>query len=100
MSPDTIQAKVGGVTLALPIYHDEKTTLDIVDAVNNRLAEIEKGSIRIDTQAFALQAAIHFAAELERCRREEDGQNRALTLALDTILERLRAVVAAATSKK
>jgi hypothetical protein len=61
-----LQVKLGGRTVQVPIYQDEKTTLQLVDSVNERLREIEESSTRVDTQAFALQAAYLFAVDSAR----------------------------------
>ena len=71
-----LQVKLGGKTVQVPVYRDEKTTLLLVNDVNERLREIEEGSARVDTQAFALQAAYLFAADLarERAAFSEDDE--------------------------
>jgi cell division protein ZapA (FtsZ GTPase activity inhibitor) len=83
MKNPTVQVKIGGKTVSVPIYRDEATTLRIVEKVNRRLQEIEEESPRIDTQAFALQTAFSFAADVARIESaaENDEQNliRALT---------------------
>ena len=61
-----LQVKMGGKTVQVPVFQDEKTTLQLVASVNARLREIEESSTRVDTQAFALQAAYLFAVDLAR----------------------------------
>jgi uncharacterized membrane protein len=58
----------------VPVYRDAETTQAIVAALNDRLAAIEDTSTRIDTVAFALQAAFELAveAEEERVGRRDD----------------------------
>ncbi|MCC6699627.1 MAG: cell division protein ZapA [Candidatus Hydrogenedentes bacterium] len=67
MSKDRfLQVKLGGKTVQVPVFQDEKTTLEIVASVNDRLREIEESSARVDTQAYALQAAYLFAVDSAR----------------------------------
>lgn len=51
--------------LKIPMIVDQETTLRIAQKVNARLEEVEKDSDRVDSHAFALIAAMSFAAELE-----------------------------------
>jgi len=93
MKEPFIQVILGGKTVAVPIYKDEQTTLRIVELVNRRLQDIERDSPRIDTQAFALQAAFAFAVECARAEaaasEDEAELLQSLTrlqLALDEVL--------------
>jgi len=91
MSPrDKIQLKVGSLPLPIPIYDDERTTRQIVKQVNDRLRQIEDESERVDTLAFALQAAVAFAADLHRARAEHAEENKDILVALHAIVESLR----------
>lgn len=77
MTSNRMRVEVGGVKLTVPVFQDRETTLGIVEQVNQRLAEIESKSQRIDTQAFALEAAFSFAAraaELEQNTRRETSE--------------------------
>lgn len=98
MSGEFIQARVAKVNLRLPLYRDAATTLAIADEVTAKVAELEAEAGRIDSQAFALQAAYAFAVALrqEKAAREED--NRDLLKALDRIAEQLRRMLEAETT--
>lgn len=93
MNKKTIQVQLAGATLTVPIYENEQTTREIVDQVNARLKEIEAHSPRVDTQAFALQAAASFAAELAQARKENASDTREILLTLNRIHEDLRSVL-------
>ncbi len=86
----TIQRKVAGVTLPVPIYQDEKTTSELIEMVNERVRDIEAQSTRIDTHAFALLAALSFAADLHETRQQREREGRELLKALRKIAESLR----------
>ena len=88
-----IEVVVGRVPLNVPIVIDKKTTLEIADEVNARLERIEDESGRIDTRAFALLAAISFAAELEQVQRERKDETREILLKLDEICDALEAAL-------
>lgn len=88
--PDTIQVKIANVTVRVPVYLDEKTTRALAEQVSDHIKEIEGTASRIDTQAFALQAAHEFAAELHALKREQERDTRDLVVTLDAIATRLK----------
>ena len=74
MIEERTKVRIAGKSITVPVYHDRRTTLRLVKLLDDRIKEIEKASDRIDTQAFALQAALSFAAELaevEEAREQE-----------------------------
>lgn len=78
MNDKLIEVTVGRVRLKVPVMHDKNTTLRMARAVNARLEEIEKRSPSIDSHAFALEAAMSFAAELEQASHEFDAEKAGL----------------------
>lgn len=99
-----IDVNLANMSLKLPVVGDPKTTRRIAEIVNERLEEIEKESNSIDTHRYALEAAMHFAAELEQTKQDyaeyvaqaeadEQEETRDVLLALDKIAENLRAIV-------
>jgi cell division protein ZapA (FtsZ GTPase activity inhibitor) len=85
MKEPTLQVKIGGKTVSVPIYRDEQTTLSLVELVNRRLQEIEETSPRVDTQAFALQTAYAFAADLARLEAAASAEEGELVQALSRL---------------
>ena len=65
MSGGRVKVKLGRKTIEVPVYEDSRATLKLADLVNERLKAIEAESGRIDTQAFALEAAFAYAAEAQ-----------------------------------
>ena len=61
ISGPRVDIKIGGRTFNVPILKDEDTTYYVAKLVQERFNEIEKRSKRIDTQAFAIEAAMSFA---------------------------------------
>lgn len=90
MSEDFVQARVAKVNLRLPVYRDRQTTLAIAEEVSARVAAMEEQAGRIDSQAFALQAAFAYAAELHAEKAERDGDTRDLLKVLDRIAGQLK----------
>ncbi|MFO7974822.1 MAG: cell division protein ZapA [Candidatus Hydrogenedentota bacterium] len=89
MTPSTHRTKVAGVTIDLPIFDDVDTTEQLANLVTERVREIEASSNKIDTQAFALAAAVSFAADLAHAQKEHDRDTAEITKALSSILARL-----------
>ena len=59
----SIDVQISGRTLRVPVVDTPAQTKKIAAIVTKRLEEIEAESDRIDTHAFALQAAFSFVAE-------------------------------------
>ena len=72
MNDETMEVTVGRVRLKIPVIQDAQTTNRIVHAVNKRIDEIERRSHSVDTHAFALEAAISFAAQLDQANQETE----------------------------
>ncbi len=85
--------KIANSTLRVPVCVDERTTQTLAEAVTKRFKSIEEAAGRIDTQAFALQTAYEFAAQLHMLRQHAAEDERTLTVALDTIAERLATLI-------
>ena len=95
MSGEFVQARIAKVNLRLPVYHDAQTTLRLAEEVSARVAEMEAEAGRIDSQAFALQAAVAFAAELHADKAAREADNRELLKALNRIASQLKAMLEA-----
>ena len=91
----THRTTVAGVTLDLPLHKDPETTEQIARQVTERIREIEDNSTRIDTQAFALTAAVSFAIDLAESKADQEAETAETVKALSAILARLDEIVAA-----
>ncbi len=86
MSADSrIEVTIAGIRLRIPICVDAKTTLALAQRVSERIKQIEAEASKIDTQAFALQAAMSFAAELEESRHDRVEETAQTLKALDSL---------------
>jgi cell division protein ZapA (FtsZ GTPase activity inhibitor) len=77
ISGPRIEVKIGGRTFSVPRLKDDDTTYHIAKILHERLKEIEARSSRIDSQAFAIEAAMSFAYDqmLAEEAQEEDTQD-------------------------
>ncbi len=85
MSPARVKVKLAGKTIEVPVYGDSQLTQKLAARVNARIKEIEQRSSRIDTQAFALEAALAFAAELQHVQDESDADRNTVYAELDRL---------------
>ncbi len=90
MSGETIHIRVAGVPIETPVYQNEARTREIVAEVEKRLETIEAASKRIDTQAFALRAAVELAIELNRTLDEREEETRELVKTLSRLADQLQ----------
>jgi cell division protein ZapA (FtsZ GTPase activity inhibitor) len=77
VNPPHTTVTIGNARLTVPVVRDIPTTQRLAAKVTERLRDIEKRSSRIDTVAFALEAAFSFAADLEEeklARNEEQAE--------------------------
>jgi len=93
VSGESVEARIANVRLRLPVYRDKQTTLELAEEVSRLIDGMEEKAGRVDSQAFALQAAFAFAAELHAERAERDQDTRELLKALDAIATQLNRLI-------
>jgi len=93
MIGERMEVRVGGKRILVPVYGDRRTTLLLVKRLNERLEEIEKTHDRIDTQAFALEAALSFAADLADAEAEHEDETAEVFRDLDGLAQSVDALV-------
>lgn len=93
MIGEGIRVRVGGKSITVPLYGDRRATLRLVKRVNERLEEIEKKHPRIDTQAFALEAAVAFAAELAEAEALHEEETTEVFNDLDSLSKSVDALI-------
>lgn len=93
MKPKEIELRLGRIRLRAPVYHTEEATRALAADVNRRLKEIEAKSQRVDTQAFALLAALSFAADVEDLKEAQHEETSSVLVALDQFSETLDALL-------
>jgi cell division protein ZapA (FtsZ GTPase activity inhibitor) len=89
MTPARVRVTLAGKTIDVPVHGDTQATQKLVARVNARIKEIEQRAGRIDTQAFALEAALDFAAELHRVEQEAEADRKSLYNELDRLGKQL-----------
>ena len=93
MIEERTKVRIAGKTITVPVYRDRRTTLRLAKRLDERIQEIEKASSRIDTQAFALEAAISFAAELADAEQEREEETTQVFNDLDSLSKTLDQLV-------
>ena len=93
MIEERTKVRIAGKTITVPVYHDRRTTLRLVKLVDDRIKEIEKANDRIDTQAFALEAALSFAAELAEAEKTHEKETTEVFNDLDRLSKTLDELV-------
>lgn len=93
MIEERTKVRIAGKSISVPIYRDRRTTLRLAKRLDERIQEIEKASDRIDTQAFALEAAISFAAELAAAEQEHENETTQAFIDLDRLSKTLDELV-------
>ncbi len=80
---------IAGSRIRVPIFGDEAATKALAERVSQEVTAIEASSERIDTQAFALQAAMAFAAESRGLEADHTQEVAQLQVALDQLSAKL-----------
>ena len=93
MSDSKIEVTLAGVRLNIQPYGDPETTRRAAQEVTRLVREIEARSNRIDTQAFALEAALALAAELDLKGQDQVKETKELLVAFDRLTESLRGIL-------
>ena len=91
-SNKTVQVRLGGVTLPVPLHQSEEETLRLAEEMNDRLKAIESSAARVDSQAFALQLAYSYALEVELLKMKLHDEQREIEKALEEVLNRFKVI--------
>lgn len=93
MKPKKLRSTIANVSLDVPMYGSEAATNDAIERVNQRIREVEAASDRIDTQAFALLAAVSLAVELNDAEETLERDAKDLMMALSELSDKLRGLL-------
>ena len=92
MTPDTVDVKLSGLTVRVPTRGKPERSQQIADSVNARIQQIEKTSFKVNTQAFALQAAYEFAADLDQLKIQIANEQETAAMAIQQLSDQVRAL--------
>ena len=92
ISGPRVDIKIGGSKFNLPIIKDEDTTYLIAKMVQERIDIIAKKSSRVDTQAFALEAAMFFAYAQLDAEDELEDNTQELMKALSILSKEVKSI--------
>lgn len=84
------EVEIAGRKLMVPTYKDSVSTQRIAASISAQIIQIEKTSPRIDTHAFALQAAYALATQLAAAKDAENDDQKELLITLDDITQTLQ----------
>jgi cell division protein ZapA (FtsZ GTPase activity inhibitor) len=92
ISEPRIDVRIGGRTFSVPKLKDKDTTYHIAKLLQQRLKQIEAKSSRIDTQAFAIEAAMSFALDHLEAEETLEEETREMMNALSELSKDLRTI--------
>jgi cell division protein ZapA (FtsZ GTPase activity inhibitor) len=92
ISGPRIDVKIGNRTFSVPRLKDEDTTYHIAKMLTDRLKKIEDKSSRIDTQAFAVEAAMSFAFDLLYAEEALEENTKEMMNALAELSKQLQTI--------
>ncbi|NUM53042.1 MAG: cell division protein ZapA [Candidatus Hydrogenedentes bacterium] len=92
MTRPTVEVRIAGLTLRVAPCGTHEQTAAIVEAVNARLKQFEAASTKVNTQAFALQAAYEFAKELAELQDRIAAEEQTVRDAVNGLVQRIEAI--------
>ena len=89
MTGTTTEIRIAGLKLRVESAGSAERTMAVVNAVESRLKHLENTSAKLNTQAFALQAAYEFARELDELRGRIAEEESSLRHEIDELAQRI-----------
>ena len=93
MSDPFVEVRIANIPLKVRPYQSPEKTKAIAEQITEQVRAIEKTSGKIDTQAFALQAAYELAVELDIQRQRSAAETQELLRAVSMMADRLEALI-------
>ena len=87
-----VDVKIGNRTFSVPRYKDNDTTYHLAKLLQDRIKEIEANSPRIDTQAFAIEAAMSFANDLLETEETLEAETKEMMTSLADLSKDLQKI--------
>ncbi len=91
MSAKLTEVLIAGLTLKVPACETQQATEALVARVHAKLKDLESQSSKVNTQAFALQAAYEFAMEAAELRQAYSDAESRMVKSIQAIQERVEA---------
>lgn len=89
MSTSSVEVRLGGLNIRVPMYSNHDSTAGLVEMVNAKLLQLEANSSKVNTQVFALQAAYEFARECAILRNDLADAEAQFIAALENLASRI-----------
>lgn len=80
---------LGGLAVRVTPCGSQEETVAVAECVNARLKELEATSHKVDTQAYALQAAYDFARQLAELRARVKDEESQTTRAVEDLVRQV-----------
>lgn len=85
MKQERVNIRIGGRQFNVPVFDDVDNTFHLAKQLQARLTAVEEAADRVDTQAFAIEAAMRILHDLQ----QSEGDHEADTTEMMTELKRL-----------
>lgn len=82
-----MELTIRGYTMSLPVCKSKVNSVELVRQLEARLSRIEDESNKVDSLAFALQAAYELTVELEEEREARQSEIEEIELKLERLLQ-------------
>lgn len=92
MSAPLTEVQIAGMKLRVPKSGVGETTAALVDRVHAKLKELESRGSKVNTQAFALQAAYEFALEAAELKEAYAASEARLVESINGLHDRVEAL--------
>ena len=73
MNDERVNIRIGGRQFTVPVFDDVDNTFHLAKQLQERLTVIEDKAERVDTQAFAIEAAMQILHELQTSEDERNA---------------------------
>ncbi|MCC6797478.1 MAG: cell division protein ZapA [Candidatus Hydrogenedentes bacterium] len=90
MSAPQVEVQIAGMNLRVPKGETADTPTALVNKVHAKLKELESRSTKVNTQAFALQAAYEFALEVAELKDAYAATESRLVESIEALHERVK----------
>lgn len=93
MKRERVNIRIGGRQFNVPVYDDVDNTFHLAKQLQERLTAIEDAAERVDTQSFAVEAALEILHDLQRSEVEREADTTDMMAELKRLTARLDQLV-------
>ena len=93
MKQERVNIRIGGRQFTVPVYDDVDNTFHLAKQLQQRLTAIEESASRVDTQAFAIEAAMQILHDFQLSEAERQADTTDMMAELKRLSTRLDELV-------